>query len=220
MKKTLSLALCLVFCLGLCACGGRYTPPVISALDLEGRYTDGLGNRCDFHYRIPALTAQNDQAAALNQAVMDRFGPIVEQEDANMDQGLSLIVETVDYQVWLNGGLLSILVSAAYPNDQILYMAVNYDAEEGRAAGLSALCEQAGIPEEDFLPAAQTALDRAYRETFGDSQAGSEGYTLTLSRLSDPDSLPPVYLDGEGRLCLAAQLEGPVGSVPALVPVT
>lgn len=220
MKKTLSLALCLVFCLGLGACGGRYTPPVISALDLEGRYTDGLGNRYDFHYRIPALTAQNGQAAALNQAVMDRFEPIVEQERANMDQGLSLIVEAVDYQVWLNGSFLSILVSAAYPNDQTLYMAVNYDAEKETAAGLSALCEQAGLPEEGFLPAARAALDRAYRETFGDSQAGSEGYSLTMSRLTAPDYSPNVYLDGDGKLCLAASLEGPAGSVPVLVPVT
>lgn len=194
-----------------------------SVLDSSGSYTDDIGNEYSYSYRLPGLIAVNEDAARLNRTIQDSFLPLVDEEDAHMQDGLSLVVEHIDWDYYANGSLLSLVIQARYPNDYVYYLTVNFDCSSGTEAGLTELCAYAGIPEEELPSLSAAAVETYYKAAYGDMLSLSyvqESYDNTIARLTKTDNGPLYYLGESGKLYIIAEVETPVGNYWIVLPIT
>ncbi len=152
MKRFALIILSAMLALCLCACGdisnskaqdSEQPQPALAQQDMTvdvlvrsvfedgGTYTDSYGNEYSYSYSIPALSAETEDAQRLNQALLNKLHPIINDEINAMGGNSSLTVERVDYLANLNGSIVSIVARVYYPSDYIDYFVVNYDAASG-----------------------------------------------------------------------------------------
>ena len=135
MKKILTMLLAAAMLFTLAACGTTpneadnnknneqndhqaeapdtsYEPPQITELYNEDfDYTDGVGNSGHYTYRVPQLLADTADARAINAAIADEYGPIVEETLDDRASGVSLSCLYVMWESYRCGDILSLVVS-------------------------------------------------------------------------------------------------------------
>lgn len=244
MKKILAALLLTSTLLLLCACGSvpgnagtasgteaGETPEVIEsaapaekpevyfALDESGSYTDSFGSSYTYSYRIPAFSGGSEDAARINKYFDDILRPIVDDELASANSGVSLNVNTINCDVYESGNITSVIVSVCYPNDYIEYYTASMNTLENREmnnADLAAACgvDETALP--DYLRAAATTAIEQFYANFGD--ISGDGFAdvagkrdETLSEIGADEWNPTLFINGEGKVCMISEVMSPVG---------
>lgn len=143
-----------------------YDDSLISDLyDLEGTYTDGVGNEYSYAFHLPQITSE--AAGPVNEAIRKDFADLIEEELAVMQDGTSLILYDVQYESYWHDDMVSLVVTARNGWGMNKYGVYHYCFSDGSAPNASALLPLAGISEEEFLQRVPEVLEDAFYQYVG-----------------------------------------------------
>ena len=154
-------------------------------------------------YRIPEILLNSSDAGTANREITDRFGDDV-KEYTEYSPVISL-----DYEAYLNDGLLSVIVTGKYDGGNSYGLCYTFDVGSGGGLNNSTLCSVTGRDYNSVLGSLKTNLTEVYDERFGELPGNDKERAKTLD--DDNISAAVLYLDGSGRLTAMTDLYAAVG---------
>ncbi len=238
MKKFLTLLLAAALLFTLAACGTTpneadsnnnneqndhqtetpdtsYETPQITELYSEDfDYTDGVGNNGHYTYRVPQIEADTQGAEAINKAIADTYGPIVDGVKESVSEKVSLSCLYVAWETYQYENILSLVVSCGWDADMDSYNVYLYDIASGQQLTTEDLLKTLNVDEQAFLEAVRRAAAAKFDTQYGAIAGGDMDEFLTERRdwtLSDENINMDVrtYADGAGKLHVVL----PIGSI-------
>ncbi len=232
MKKFLALLLASAMLFTLAACG---TTPNSTGNDTQGEgqditpveapqiaelynedfdYTDGVGNAGHYTYRVPQIEADTQGAEAINKAIADTYGPIVDGVKESVSEKVSLSCLYVAWETYQYENILSLVVSCGWDADMDSYNVYLYDIASGQQLITEDLLKTLNVDEQAFLEAVRRAAADKFDTQYGAIAGGDMDEFLTERRdwtLSDENINMDVrtYADGAGKLHVVL----PIGSI-------
>ena len=184
-------------------------PVVIrDALYESGSYSDNLGNSWDYVLRIPMIETAGEDAARLNRELFAALDPAVKEAQSSMADGCSLIVSRVDYTVYVNGQLISILCETDTDWGFESYYTVNYDASTHSEVNRTELLLRYGMQEEDFLAKAKALVEVYFQEHYS-TLPRDDFYHDRHDRSVDAQNFKEdccLFVNDSGQLCMIPKL--------------
>ncbi len=173
-----------------------------------GTYYDDVNNKWDYVLRIPAIQAPGADATRLNSEIFAALYPSVNDAKDCMIGGYSLVVWRVDYTVYVNGQLISILAEVDTDWGFDSYYTINYDASTYSELTRAQLLQRYGLTEESFPAEASAVVDRYFQQTYSNI-ARDEFYQDRYDHstaLENFRSDCQLYVNELGQLCMIAKL--------------
>lgn len=232
MKKILTMLLTAAMLFTLAACGTTpnptennaqnsgqdvtpVEPPQITTLyDEDFDYTDGVGNAGHYTYRVPQIEADTQGAEAINKAIADTYGPIVDGVKESVSEKVSLSCLYVAWKTYQYENIMSLVVSCGWDADMDSYNVYLYDIASGQQLTSEDLLKTLNVDEQAFLEAVRRAAADKFDTQYGAIAGGDMDEFLTERRdwtLSDENINMDVrtYADGAGNLHVVL----PIGSI-------
>lgn len=209
---------------------------VSTGVDTHLEWEDAAGNHERFDARLPQLHPFSEDAIAINQHIVEKYGAMVTECEDAASEGYSTHLRSIDYEAYLNAGLLSLVITAETTYDYTDYEVFNF-----RIIG------EEDVQTMDTAAMAKTYLDISYVEyLYGVSQFSLESFERKYAD-SDPQALEDfkemyqnysfgmpmghnpadlystrLFLDGSGQLMLRFNDYSMAGAdfYPTLVPVS
>ena len=227
MKKFLTMLLAAVMLFTLVACGTTpngtdnnntqddhqaetpdtsYEAPQITELYNEDfDYTDGVGNGGHYTYRVPQIESDTQGAEAINKAISDEYGPIVDSVLEAVEDKVSLSCFYVAWESYQYENILSLVVSCGWDSDVSEYNVFLYDIASGQQFTTADLLKALDVDEAAFLEEVRRAAAAKFDAQYGAIAGGDTDEFLTERRdwtLSDENVNMDVrtYADGAGKL--------------------
>ena len=139
MKKFLTMLLAAAMLFALAACGtapngtdnnntqddhqaettdtSYETPQITELYNEDFDYTDGVGNGGHYTYRVPQIESDTQGAEAINKAISDEYGPIVDSVLETVADKVSLSCYYVAWESYQYENILSLVVSCGWDSD-------------------------------------------------------------------------------------------------------
>ncbi len=192
---------------------GTSADPLVELLYNESfDYSDGVGNSGHYTYRVPQLLADTADARAINAAIADEYGPIVEETLDDRASGVSLSCLYVMWESYRCGDILSLVVSCGWSFDSNQYSVYLYDTARGVRLTTSELLTAQGVDETAFLNAVRQAAADTFDALYGQTgDAAAERRTWTLSDANINRDVP-AYADAAGHLYAVLPIGSPAGA--------
>ena len=192
---------------------GTSADPLVELLYNESfDYSDGVGNSGHYTYRVPQLLADTADARAINAAIADEYGPIVEETLDDRASGVSLSCLYVMWESYRCGDILSLVVSCGWSFDSNQYSVYLYDTARGIRLTTSELLTAQGVDETAFLNAVRQAAADRFDALYGQTgDAAAERRTWTLSDANINRDVP-AYADAAGHLYAVLPIGSPAGA--------
>jgi len=187
-----------------------------------------------YSYSIPKIDINSDDAKAINKEILDGYKPEIDEEIANFKQGLSVYMYSVQYDSFVNGNILSLVISCEFPDDCIDYQVYNVDVSTGKCISNTQLLQYKNITEADFLKILlklyndefimQNGTKDTDIENMKTAPAGfteeeikdfSEEYTDQYNMTIDKSNFgidTPMFLDSDDNLNIIAKIYSLAGS--------
>lgn len=182
--------------------------------DMSGEYTDGVGNVYNYSFAIPRFDISGSAAETANQEIYDLLMPLIEEAQELMGGGYSLLVSDISYAAYLNGSIVSLVVSVDYDGAYTDCYIRNMDAESKAAADDEALFAYTGMGADGTTITDVTAacVGEYYSERYKDLTNSSvrEQYDKTLS--SDNLAEARYYLGEGGTLYAIVRIYAVAGA--------
>lgn len=173
--------------------------------DLEGWY----------FFHVPQINCQSPDANAINQAIAEHYGGLVEQGLADTAEGYSPSCYGIDYTWHWFEDVLVLRVWKEYPNDCVYYQVWCLDRATGIQLTNEDILAICGVSKEDFVAQATAAVTAEYYQLYPQEirdMVGAEFYDemLVFSQSAENIHLDMVMFPAEdGSLMLIS----PVGSM-------
>lgn len=184
-------------------------PVVIrDALYESGSYCDNVGNSWDYVLRIPMIETAGEDAARLNRELYAALDPAVKEAKSSMTDGCSLIVNRVDYTVFVNGQLISILCETDTDWGFESYYTVNYDVSTHSEVNRTELLQRYGLQEEDFIAKAKELVENYFDEHYS-AVPRDDFYRDRHERSVDAQNFKEdccLFVNESGQLCMIPKL--------------
>lgn len=173
-----------------------------------GTYYDDMKNAWSYVLRIPAIQASGQDATRLNQELFTALYPAVKDAKDAMAGGYSLVIYRVDYTVYINGQLISILCETDNDWGQEIYYTVNFDASTKTEVTREQLLQRFGLTEESFLTQAAQIMEDHFQQNYSmvpqdqmywdrhDKSVAKENFTSDCH----------LYVNEDGQLCMIVKL--------------
>lgn len=192
---------------------GTSADPLVELLYNESfDYSDGVGNSGHYTYRVPQLLADTADARAINAAIADEYGPIVEETLDDRTSGVSLSCLYVMWESYRCGDILSLVVSCGWSFDSNQYSVYLYDTARGVRLTTSELLTALGVDGTAFLDAVRQAAADRFDALYGQTgDAAAERRTWTLSDANINRDVP-AYADAAGHLYAVLPIGSPAGA--------
>ena len=107
------------------------TPQITELYNEDFDYTDGVGNGGHYNYRVPQIEADTQGAEAINKAIADTYGPIVDGVKESVSEKVSLSCLYVAWETYQYENILSLVVSCGWDADMDSYNVYLYDIASG-----------------------------------------------------------------------------------------
>jgi len=185
--------------------------------DLSGEYTDQYDMDYYYSYRLPLFLEEEGDLGAINNAIMDKFVPIIEEELAAMEIGEFITAQNVDYNIYITEGILTLYIhsfSWEWEEHQTYY----YDLQTGRRTDSRELLRRIGMDETEFLETVRDAAEAYYIETFSEvpmEDRQDYGYYDLLEWTVSDEAVNfdlPIFVDAVGNLCVMARIGSIAGA--------
>lgn len=152
--------------------------------------------------RIPEITLDSAPAKAANTEITERFGSAFGSENTTG-------AYAIDYEAYLNGTILSVVVTASYDGGNSYGLCYNFDVTTGDALDSAALCKAIG---EDY-DAVLTDLYDELKDSYEEKWSALPGNDTEKAKTFADDNLKAakLYLDGDGDLMAMADTYAAVG---------
>lgn len=190
------------------------TPQITELYSEDFDYTDGVGNNGHYTYRVPQIEADTQGAEAINKAIADTYGPIVDGVKESVSEKVSLSCLYVAWETYQYENILSLVVSCGWDADMDSYNVYLYDIASGQQLITEDLLKTLNVDEQAFLEAVRRAAADKFDTQYGAIAGGDMDEFLTERRdwtLSDENINMDVrtYADGAGKLHVVL----PIGSI-------
>ena len=161
---------------------------------------------------MPQLLADTADARAINAAIADEYGPVVEETLDDRTSGVSLSCLYVMWESYRCGDILSLVVSCGWSFDSNQYSVYLYDTARGVRLTTSELLTAQGVDETAFLNAVRQAAADTFDALYGQTgDAAAERRTWTLSDANINRDVP-AYADAAGHLYAVLPIGSPAGA--------
>jgi hypothetical protein len=188
----------------------------------------------DYSYTIPKIDINSDYAITINKEIQEEYKTEVDDEINNYKKGYSVFLYSVEYDVFLNDTILSLVICREYPDDCIDYQVYNVDVSTGKSVSNTQLLQYKDITETDLL----NKLPEVYSDEFINQNGTKETdidnmktapcgfteeeikdfskdytdqYNMTID-ISNYGIDTPMFLNADGNLIIIAKIYSLAGS--------
>ena len=173
-----------------------------------GTYSDEFNNSWDYLLRIPAIQTSGADATRLNQEAFAALYPAVLDAKNAMAGEYSLVVYRVDYVVFINDELISILCETDNDWGFESYYTINFDASTKTEVNRAQLLLRFGMTEEQFLDKAFLMMQQHFQQNYSaipKDQMYWDRYNLSTARENFTSDCQ-LYVNDDGELCMIVKL--------------
>lgn len=173
-----------------------------------GNYRDDVGNSWDYVLRLPMIETEGADALRLNRELYDALYPAVKDAQDSMAGAYSLAVTRVDYTVYVNGQLISILCEIDTNWGFESYYTVNFDASDYTEVKRAELLQRFGLAEDSFPDVAAARMEAWFREEY-EAVPQDEMYRDRHDKSVAPGNFLQdcsLYVNDSGKLCMIPKL--------------
>ncbi len=192
--------------------------------DLWGAYTDQYGTEYNYIYRLPQFMDGSGELDEINQAIRDRFAPVIEGELEAMEQNEFLSTEAVQYEIYR---VEDIVILHVYT---FSYMAEDHaayylDTRTNTPTDSRELLRRMDISEQEFLDAVRAKAEAYFIEAFSglpeeDREANYYYEYLDWTVSDEAVNMDlPIFVDRMGTLCVYARIGSLAGASEFWAPV-
>lgn len=171
-----------------------------------GNYHDDVGNSWDYVLRIPAIQCSGADATRLNQEVFTALYPAVNDEKDAMIGGYSLGICSVDYVVYINELLISIVCETDTDWGFESYYIINFDASAKSEVTREQLLARFGLTEELFLELAVQVMEQQFQQYPVDhDQMYWDRHDKSVAKENFTSDCQ-LFVNDSGQLCMIVKL--------------
>lgn len=160
-------------------------------------WQDQNGNLCHASLTLPALTPVAEFAVEFNMEMRYYGELMLEDIHYAMEDGFGSHLLSADYKSWMNGDILSLLMTIHLSEGNVRYIVRNFDLKNREELSVARLCQDAmGMDYPTFLLAANHVVSSCFEKQYAstlptgdtallseDELALLESYSKTLDRI-------------------------------------
>lgn len=132
---------------------------VVTVYSKSGSYTDSVGNKLTYSYKLPKFNYNTKAAKALNKKIKNRIMPIINEELKNIKEGCSLVCSNISYKYYCKKDVVSICIQVDTEWDYSNYYTFNYNYKTAKAVTNKQLIKKAGLTEKKLVKLAKQKCD-------------------------------------------------------------
>ena len=123
-------------------------------------YYDDINMNHPTRFRIPKITIDSDDARSANDEIVEIYTELMDAA-ANNDHSASC--DYLDFDAYLNGDILSVVITSKYNSTNYYkYSVYNFDTSTGKALNNRALCKKLGTTWDDVEETFRSKLKEEY----------------------------------------------------------
>ena len=147
-------------------------------------WTDNYGNQWHLDHSIPNIYPFSADAIRVQAWIhYYMYGRMVNAEDA-VAHGISAGTRTIAYESYLNGTILSVIISQDTETPYTLNTVFNFDLTTGKLLDNDALLNHLNISQQDYLSRAKPIAKEIYEERFSQHANNSEAENFYQQQFS------------------------------------
>lgn len=186
--------------------------------EVVGSYYDEFENYWEYSFKLPEFTGvDTPYVQEVNADIQRIYKSYVEEALNEMNDNLSLVPVSLDYSVYENADMVSVLITGRLDYEWTDYIVYNMTAQ-GEKMTNADLCNMIGISEQEFSNDVESTfynlvnIDRVsqyewYEEMAADYQSVYE-QTMEPSNISSAKA----FVDEDGNLCYIGRIYSVAGS--------
>lgn len=174
----------------------------------------------DYSYDIPFVNLDSIDAQSINNDIEIEYLNKALVELNEYAEGLSISMYKVEYEYYINGDILSLVVSKEFPNDCIYYKTYNLNLSTGKKVSNKELLELKKISEDDYLNKMKDTVTKFVEEHYSDLKKEFYGskdevlsYVFVLEKTLERCSTDlPMFLDKNGDVSFVIDVTSIAGA--------
>ena len=180
----------------------------------KGEYKDSVGNRYEYSYVIPKFDLDGVNVSMLNDEIITKLEPIVDESLLSIRDGFSISILSIGYEAYLNGDIVSLIVSIDCDTDYVTKWVWNLDVstKEGVDGDYLFSLTDMGADGTKLSDVTAASVGKFYDENYPDRTAKPwlESFNMTM----DKENLAKTqyYFDAEGQLTGIVKMHVPAGA--------
>ena len=180
----------------------------------KGEYMDSVGNRYEYSYVIPKFDLDGVNVSMLNDEIITKLEPIVDESLLSIRDGFSISILSIGYEAYLNGDIVSLIVSIDCDTDYVTKWVWNLDVstKEGVDGDYLFALTDMGADGTKLSDVTAASVGKFYDENYPDRTAKPwlESFNMTM----DKENLAKTqyYFDAEGQLTGIVKMHVPAGA--------
>ena len=180
----------------------------------KGEYKDAVGNSYCYSYVIPMFDLDGVNVTMLNDEIATKFEPIVDESLLSIEDGFSISILSIGYEAYLNGDIVSLIVSIDYDTDYVVKWVWNLDVSTKEGVDgddLFALTDM-GADGTKLSDVTAASVGKYYEDNYPDrtTKPWLEPFNMTM----DKENLAQTqyYFDANGQLTGIVKIHTPAGA--------
>ena len=175
---------------------------------------DSVGNRYEYSYVIPMFNLDGVNVSMLNDEIITKLEPIVDESLLSIRDGFSISILSIGYEAYLNGDIVSLIVSIDCDTDYVTKWVWNLDVstKEGVDGDYLFSLTDMGADGTKLSDVTAASVGKFYDENYPDRTAKPwlESFNMTM----DKENLAKTqyYFDAEGQLTGIVKMHVPAGA--------
>ena len=180
----------------------------------KGEYKDSVGNSYWYSYVIPMFDLDGVNVSMLNDEIITKLEPIVDESLLSIRDGFSISILSIGYEAYLNGDIVSLIVSIDCDTDYVTKWVWNLDVstKEGVDGDYLFSLTDMGADGTKLSDVTAASVGKFYDENYPDRTAKPwlESFNMTM----DKENLAKTqyYFDAEGQLTGIVKMHVPAGA--------
>lgn len=170
-----------------------------------------------YSYCVPQFLCKTPDATRINEEIAEEFGGLAEEMRDTMAQGCSVHCYNINYETFLHGDYLALLVYSEHANDCVYYRVYTIDCVTGTRVTNSQLLSDIGVHEGEFLTLAKERAVQVFDEKYAGMSADmQDSFVIEQREFSASDENinadMRMFLDEDGRLMLISAIGSLAGA--------
>ena len=180
----------------------------------KGEYKDSVGNRYEYSYVIPMFDLDGVNVSMLNDEIITKLEPIVDESLLSIRDGFSISILSIGYEAYLNGDIVSLIVSIDCDTDYVTKWVWNLDVstKEGVDGDYLFSLTDMGADGTKLSDVTAASVGKFYDENYPDRTAKPwlESFNMTMEK--ENLAKTQYYFDAEGQLTGIVKMHVPAGA--------
>ena len=180
----------------------------------KGEYKDSVGNSYWYSYVIPMFNLDGVNVSILNEEIITKLEPIVDESLLSIKDGFSISILSIGYEAYLNGDIVSLIISIDCDTDYVTKWVWNLDVstKEGVDGDYLFSLTDMGADGTKLSDVTAASVGKFYDENYPDRTAKPwlESFNMTMEK--ENLAKTQYYFDAEGQLTGIVKMHVPAGA--------